>query len=84
MNEIIITGDDVITIDGKEHKIVAGGEFKPGYPNFAPRLREERDKETQGLIVEFGNRRLVRLEGETQIVKSDVCHQYIVLPTDTE
>ena len=82
MNEIIITGDDIIAIDGKEHKIVGGGEFKPGYTDFAPRLREERDEETQGLIVEFGIHRLVRLEGETKRVKSEVCHQYIVLPNE--
>ena len=77
---IIITSDDTITIDGVVHKVVLGRPFNPGYTDFAPRVREEKDEETGGLIVEFGANRLVVVDGKVKRIKADSCNQFIVVP----
>ena len=81
---IIITSEDTISIDGVVHKVVVGRPFSTGYTDFAPRVLEVKDKETGGLIVEFGTYRLVELEGEVKQVKADSCNQFIVVPEENE
>ncbi len=82
MQNIIITGDDTITIDGEAYKIVRSQTFSPGYPDFPPTVREERDEETSGLLVEFGVNRLVLVDDEVTTVKYDNCDRYVVVPIE--
>jgi len=82
MQTIIITSDDTITIDGEAYKIVKSETFNPGYPDFPPTVRKERDEETSGLLVEFGVNRLVLNDGELTTVKYDNCDRYVVVPIE--
>lgn len=82
MNNILITGDNEITVDGKAYKIVSGRVFKPGYDDFAPRVREDANLEEGQLLIEFGVHRLTLTDGEVERVKSNQCNQYIVAPSE--
>lgn len=82
MQNIIITGDDTITIDGEAYKIVRSETFTPGYPDFPPTVRDERDEETSGLLVEFGVNRLVLADDEVTTVKYNSCDRYVVVPIE--
>ncbi|KKL27955.1 hypothetical protein LCGC14_2379950 [marine sediment metagenome] len=82
MQTIIITSDDTITIDGEAYKIVKSETFTPGYPDFPPTVREERDEETGGLLVEFGVNRLALIDDEVTQVKNSTCDRYVVVPIE--
>ena len=82
MQNIIITGDDSITIDDVAYKIVKSETFNPGYPDFPPTVREEADSETGGLLVEFGVNRLALIDDEVTNVKSNTCDRYVVVPIE--
>ncbi len=77
---IIITSNDTIDVNGQDYKIVRSETFNPAYPDFEPRVLDNCDPGTGGLIVEFGHNRLTNVSGEIEQIVVHSCDRYILAP----
>lgn len=79
---IIITGDNTIEIDNKQYRIVRGERFNAAYPDFEPRVLNNCDPGTGGLIVEFGHNRLANTTGEVEQIFVRSCDRFVIVPVE--
>jgi len=81
---IVITGHDTLEIDDKKYNIVRGEAFSPAHPDFEPRVLNNTDPGTGGLLVEFGHNRWANTSGVVEQIFVRSCDRFVVLPVDDD